>query len=168
MPQPMQNVTCQCGKVVLEVRGTPIVATTCHCSGCKEAGHILQGLPNAPRILDADGGTGFILFRKDRVACVLGQEHLKEHRLSSKTPTRRVVATCCNSFMFLDFTKGHWITLVANRIDTGPAGAPRSLRQSPFFFARLLAAWAAMGFKTPEVTYGRQKLKGPFVDRAVG
>ena len=50
-----------------------------------------------------------------------GQEYLEEHRLKPDFPTRRVIATCCNSGMFLDFTKGHWLTMYRNRF---PAGAP--------------------------------------------
>jgi hypothetical protein len=52
----------------------------------------------------------------------MGQEYLEEHRLKPDSATRRVVATCCNSPIFLDFTKGHWLTLYRNRF---PAGAPR-------------------------------------------
>lgn len=155
MSLPTRAVACACGKVKLRARGTPIAATVCHCSGCREAGHILQGLPNAPRILDANEGTSFVLYRKDRVDCVQGCELLREHRLSSSTPTRRVVAICCNSFMFLDFTKGHWITLFRDRIDDGRphAGAPELKRQSAFFFVKLMLSWVGMGFRTPTIDY---------------
>jgi hypothetical protein len=57
-------------------------------------------------VLYPDSGTGVILYRKDRVRCVMGQEYLEERRLTPDSPTRRVLATCCNSAMFLDFTKG--------------------------------------------------------------
>ena len=40
-----------------------------------------------------------------------GAGYLEEHRLKPDSPTRRVIATCCNSGMFLDFTKGHWLTM---------------------------------------------------------
>lgn len=98
MSFPVRKAMCNCGKVELEARGTPIVATVCHCSGCKEAGRILESLRDAPRILDARDGTPFVLYRKDRVDCIKGCELLREHRLNASTPTRRVVATCCNSF----------------------------------------------------------------------
>jgi len=45
----------------------------------------------------SDGGTDYVLYRKDRVQCVTGQEYLEEHRLKPDSPTRRVIATCCNS-----------------------------------------------------------------------
>ena len=155
MSLPLHKAVCKCGKVELEARGTPIVATVCHCSGCKEAGRILQSLPEAPRVLDADDGTSFVLYRKDRVDCVKGCEFLREHRLSDTTPTRRVIATCCNSFMFLDFTKGHWITIVRDRLGDGHAtvAGPEQKRQSAFFFVRLMIAWARMGFRTPKIDY---------------
>jgi hypothetical protein len=156
----VQKVTCNCGKVELEARGTPIVATVCHCSGCKEAGRTLERLPDAPRILDARNGTPFVLYRKDRVDCINGCELLRYHKLSASTPTRRVIATCCNSFMFLDFTRGHWTTLVRDRIGDGQADtdAPEQQRQSAFFFARLMMAWAKMGFRTPTIDYVQGEL----------
>lgn len=155
MSCPIQKAVCNCGNVELEARGTPIVATVCHCSGCTEAGRILQGLPDAPNILDESDGTPFVLYRKDRVECVKGGDLLREHRLSDATPTRRVVATCCNSFMFLDFTKGHWISLMRDRLHDRhiPADAAEERRESRLFFARLMLAWVRMGFRTPKIEY---------------
>ena len=152
---------CRCGLVELKARDTPIVMTVCHCSGCKEAGRILEALPEAAPILDKDDGTPFALFRKDRVRCVRGQENLREHRLKESSPTRRVVAVCCNTFMFLDFTKGHWITVVRDRFEDSQAfaGAPQQKRQGLGFILRLMAAWAAMGFRTPKIDYVNGDLK---------
>jgi hypothetical protein len=45
---------------------------------------------------------------------MMGQEHLEEHRLEPDSPTRRVIAKCCNSAMFVDFTKGHWVSMFRN------------------------------------------------------
>jgi hypothetical protein len=45
---------------VLEVEGKPIVATTCHCSSCRDAERQLEGLPGAAPILNKDRGTLFI------------------------------------------------------------------------------------------------------------
>ena len=122
----------------------------------------------------SDGGTDYVLYRKDRVQCVAGQEYLEEHRLKPDSPTRRVMATCCNSGMFLDFTKGHWLSLYRNRF---PAGAPplemrvmtKDRREgvaladdlpnydghSGKFMLRLIAAWIAMGLRRPEITLGK-------------
>jgi hypothetical protein len=49
----------------------------------------------------------------------MGQQHLEEHWLKPDSPTRRVIAKCCNSAMFLDFTKGHWLSTFRNRFSTG-------------------------------------------------
>ena len=51
--------------------------------------------------------------------CANGQDYLEERRLKPDSPTRRVVATCCNSAMFLDFTKGHWLSIFRNRFLEG-------------------------------------------------
>lgn len=161
MNQSLRKSVCRCGKVALAAYGAPIVTTVCHCSGCREAGRILEGLPHASHILDDQEGTPFVLFRKDRVDCISGSELLAEHRLNGSTPTRRVVATCCNSYMFLDFTKGHWITLVRDRLEDASShrGSTEQKRQAPLFFARLLLAWVAIGFRTPSIDYIKRKIE---------
>jgi hypothetical protein len=100
-------------------QGPPILTASCYCTSCQEAGRQFEELASAPAVLDPDSGSGFILYRKDRVQCVMGQEHLEEHRLKPDSSTRRVVATCCNSAMFLDVTKGHWLSMYRNRFPTG-------------------------------------------------
>ncbi len=169
---------CRCGKVKFEAVGAPILTGACYCASCQEAGRRFEQLPSAPPVLDPDGGTGYVLYRKDRVQCVTGQEHLEEHRLKPDSPTRRVIATCCNSAMFLDFTKGHWLTLYRNRF---PAGAPplemrimtRDRRDggaladdlpnydghSGKAMLRLIAAWIAMSFRRPEITFCKMVCK---------
>ena len=164
--------TCQCGKVKFEVTGSPILAVACYCTSCQEAGRQLEQRPSAPPVLDPDSGTGMILYRKDRVRCLMGQQHLEEHRLKPDSPTRRVIARCCNSAMFLDFTKGHWLSMFRNRF---PADAPpvemrvmtKERRagvtladdvpnyggRSGKFMVKLVAAWVAMGFRRPEITF---------------
>ncbi len=114
--------TCRCGKVMFEAAGPPILTGSCYCTSCQEAGRRFEQLASAPPVLDPDNGTGMVLFRKDRVQCAVGQEYLAERRLKPDSPTRRVVAICCNSAMFLDFTKGHWLSVYRNRF---VAGAPR-------------------------------------------
>ena len=166
--------TCRCGKVELEAVGPPILATSCYCASCREAGSLFEQLPSAPPVLTPDGGTDYVLYRKDRVRCVAGQAHLEEHRLKPGSPTRRVLATCCNSAMFLDFTKGHWLTVYRHRL---PAGAPpvemrvmtKDRRDGTVLaddlpnheghfgkaMLRLLAAWIAMGLRRPEIAWGK-------------
>jgi hypothetical protein len=166
--------TCRCGKVKFETVGAPILTGACYCASCQEAGRRLEQLASAPPVLDPDGGTSVILYRKDRVQCVMGLEYLEEHRLKPESPTRRVVATCCNSAMFLDFTKGHWLSMYRNRIPLGApplemrvmtkdrrAGvelvddAPNYSGFSGTFMLKLLVARIAMGLRRTDITWGK-------------
>jgi hypothetical protein len=101
---------------------------------------------------------------------VQGGERLEALRLKSDSPTRRMVATCCNSAMFLDFTKGHWLSLYRARL-SGPVrplelrvmtanrregvvlpdDVPNCATHSGKAIRKLLAAWVAMGFRRPRV-----------------
>ncbi len=115
-----------------------------------------------------------VLYRKDRVQCVMGQEHLQEYRLKPESPTRRVVATCCNSAMFLDFTRGHWLSMFRNRFGTGAPpvevrimtrerrpgvelahDVPNYSGHSGKAMLKLIRAWVAMGFRKPEIAWGK-------------
>jgi hypothetical protein len=166
--------TCRCGKVKFEAVGTPILTGACYCASCQEAGRRFELLASAPPVLDPDGGTDVVLYRKDRVQCVMGLEYLEEHRLKPESPTRRVVATCCNSAMFLDFTKGHWLSMYRNRFPTGApplemrvmtkdrrAGdvladdVPNYSGVSGKFMLKLLAARIAMGLHRTDITWGK-------------
>jgi hypothetical protein len=162
--------SCQCGAVTLEASGAPIVGAACYCTSCHEAGRRIELLPGAPSVLDADGGTAFILYRKDHVRCVTGGTRLDEHRLEPDATTRRMVANCCNSAMFLDVTEGHWLSLYRNRLGNDapplqirtmtrdrrpgvelPADLPNYATHSGWFMWKLLAAWIAMGLRRPKV-----------------
>lgn len=163
------SLSCACGQVQLEARCAPIISTECHCSSCRAAGAKLQAA--AAPILEANGGTRFILYRKDRVRFLEGAELLKEFRLTSQAPTRRVVASCCSTPVFLEFESGHWLSLYSGlwprsalppldlRTMTGDLPNPAALgddvpsgrRQTALFYAKLLRAWIAMGFKSPRI-----------------
>jgi hypothetical protein len=165
------QLACRCGCVRLEVDGDPIITAECHCDSCRSAALRLETLADARPLLEPNGGTGFVLFRKDRVRFLAGSATLKEHRLTPKSGTRRVVATCCNTPIFLEFQAGHWLSLYAA---LWPAGArpalevrtmtsdrapstpladdvPNANRQSFSFMRKLLWAWIAMGFRAPKV-----------------
>jgi hypothetical protein len=165
---------CQCGKVKFEAVGAPILTGSCLCASCQEAGRRLEQLASAPPVLDPDGGSTVIVYRKDRVRCVTGLEYLEEYRLKPESPTRRVVATCCNSAMFLDFTKGHWLSMYRNRFPSGApplemrvmtkarrAGVeladdvPNHSGFSGKFILKLLAARLAMGLRRTDITWGK-------------
>jgi len=160
---------CRCGKVRLEISGPPIVRCICYCKNCQEGARRLQELAGADIIMGNDGGTDYAAFRKDHVR-VVGGEHLEEHRLERGAPTRRLNARCCNTAMFLDFTKGHWLSVYRNRLpaDLPPptmrintaelssdADLPADMANYPGhsgkFVLKLLLAWLAMGFRRPTV-----------------
>lgn len=172
------ELACNCGKTGLRFKGKPILSSECLCSDCQRAGGILEALPGARPVLDENKATRFVLFRKDRVDCLRGQEHLREHRLRPDSKTRRVVASCCNTPMFLEFTQGHWLSVYGHLwpADTLPLLDLRTMtRDAPAgvalsddvpnlgthnlrFFARLIGAWGAMGFKTPKIDFVQGEL----------
>jgi hypothetical protein len=157
----------------LELYRKPIVSAECFCTDCQKAGAFLQALPGAPPTLDQKGATRFVLYRKDEVRCAKGQNGLREHRLSKDSPTRRVIASCCNTPMFLEFTKGHWLSiygglwpassLPALEIRTMTRERPEGVELSDdvpnpathtfSFYAKLFRAWAAMRFRVPKIDF---------------
>jgi len=160
----MTGITCSCGQTALSLTGAPILTSTCHCTSCRTAAAQLLALPGAQPVTDAQGATPFVLWRKDRVTILRGAGHLREHRLRPGG-TRRVVASCCNTPMYLEFRGGHWLSLYARRFSPPPPvemrtmlmdaepgsvpddGIPGAKRQSARFMGRLLAAWAGTGFR---------------------
>lgn len=172
--------SCRCRNVSIEAGGAPIMTVACYCQSCQKAGGHLETLADAPAILESDGGTHFVMCRKDRLRCLKGHEHLREHRLTPRSTTRRVVAQCCSSPMFLEFESGHWLSLYKNRFEQADQpqldmrtmtmdrrpdvkfndGIPSPKKHSFRFMWKLLTAWAAMGFKAPKVDYVKGDLNG--------
>ena len=164
------SASCRCGKVELQILGAPILRGICYCASCQEAGRRHQAAPGADSILAEDGGTDYVLYRKDRVRCVRGGDLFEQRRLKPDSPTRRMYTRCCNTAMFLDFTKGHWLTVYRGRLpnDIPPATMrmmtaerpegvilPNDManypRHSGKFMLKLLGAWMAMGFRRPTI-----------------
>jgi hypothetical protein len=165
------TVSCLCGRCSIMLHGQPIFGAECHCQSCRQAMDQFETHLGAPKERSATGGVPYVLWRKDRVGQVKGEELLASYRLSPKAKTRRVVATCCNAPMFLDFSAGHWISVNAGRfpVDQRPAMAFRTVTADrgdapPLpddipnlkgfngkFMLRLLGAWVAMGFRNPPV-----------------
>jgi hypothetical protein len=110
MGKTIRLASCACGAVRCEGIGAPIASAVCYCSDCQEGGRRIEALPGAPRVLEADGGASYLTYRDDRFRCVSGAEMLVAHRLSDRAPTRRMVASCCNSGMFVKFEPGFWIS----------------------------------------------------------
>jgi len=165
-----RTAPCRCGKVELRVTGAPILRGICYCASCQDAGRRHQAVSGADSVLTEDGGTDYVLYRKDRVRCVRGGDLLEERRLKPDSPTRRMVTRCCNTAMFLDFTKGHWLTVYRGRLpDDIPPASMRVMtaerpagvilpddianypRHSGKFMLKLLGAWMAMGFRRPAI-----------------
>ncbi|HWT43072.1 MAG TPA: hypothetical protein VN152_10510 [Sphingopyxis sp.] len=166
-----RTASCECGAVTLELTGKPIMAATCYCQSCQTAGHGFEAVPGTPAVVGADGGTPYLLVRKDRIQWLSGSDRLAEHRLKPDSPTRRFVARCCNAPIALEFTKGHWLSIYSGRIpeDQRPAAEMRTIvgdrpegvelpddipnyrTPSGKFMWRLLTAWAAMGFRAPAI-----------------
>ena len=79
-----------------------------------------------------------------------------------------MIATCCNTPIFLEVKGGHWLSLyraiwpdaerpaVEMRTMTGertnlPSDVPNLKTHSLAFYGRLFAAWAKMGFRNPHI-----------------
>jgi hypothetical protein len=162
-----EHATCRCGQVLIEITAAPIVSAICCCESCQAAGRAIEQTPGAPAVVRPDGGTEYCLYRKDRLRVLAGGEHLQERRLTPASPTRRVVASCCATPMFLDFTKGHWVSVYRDRAPgapplemrimakDAPAGArfddgiPTYPAFPGRFVIRLLTARVGMGLKRP-------------------
>src|SRR5260370_6796077 len=167
MSEPPKNdstASCSCGSVELEAIGAPIASVACYCDECKEGARQIEALPNALPVQDLDGGTAYILYRKDRVKCSRGASLLKSQKIREKSATNRVVATCCNSAMLLKFDDmKHWVSIYRARFQRDvpplqmrictkfkpensivPSDVPSYSTFPLMFLAKLLAARIAM------------------------
>jgi hypothetical protein len=143
------------------------MAVACYCDDCQRGSRQIETLPDAAPVLGADAGTAYILYRKDRFECVRGGELLRDLRLKENSPTKRVVAGCCNSAMYLDFEKGHWVSVYRARFqepaapvqmhiqtrfkpnpDSASSNVPGYRTFPPLFLVKLLFARIAMIGKT--------------------
>jgi hypothetical protein len=158
--------SCACGSVELEAMGAPITSVVCYCDDCQEGARQIEALPNARPVQDPDGGTAYVIYRKDRVQCAKGAPLLKHYKLREKSVTNRVVASCCNSAMFLNFDDAkHWVDVYRARFQGDipplqmrvctkfkpkngdvPNDVPAYPGYSPKFLAKLLVARIAMLF----------------------
>ncbi|MCP8882027.1 hypothetical protein NIM87_00755 [Devosia sp. XJ19-1] len=170
------TLACQCGQFHVEVTDDPFITAECHCTSCRTAAQRLSVLPPAYPLTAPNGGVPYVLYRKDRVRFPDGTANLAEFRLSDSAPTRRVLTTCCNTPVFTEFEAAHWLSLFAGlwpaaqrpamqiRTQTGdvPEGTklddslPAGGMVTAGFYAKLLAAWIAMGFRVPKVEVGKK------------
>ncbi len=113
---------CSCGQVAFEAAGAPILSAICYCDSCQAGARQIGALPGAAPILTADSGTEYVLYRKDRVRCTKGAGLQRKLKLTEATATNRVVSTCCNSAMLVNFDDSkHWVSMYRPRFG---AGAP--------------------------------------------
>ena len=109
--------SCACGSVELQASGTPIIGVVCYCDDCQEGGRRIEALAKAAQVRDPDGGTAYLLYRRDRLECVKGAPLLEGLKLKEKSATNRVVATCCDSAMVLNFDDGKpWVSVYRSRL----------------------------------------------------
>ncbi len=174
------DLTCRCGKVHIAVTAEPLLVVECQCESCRKGAALLASLPGGKPVAEPSGGTHYVMYRKDRVSFTAGAEHLQSYRLTGKSSTRRVVAACCNTPLFVEFQGGHWLSMYAGlwpaavrppatmrtMVSDLPAGEqlpddiPNHRTQSIGFFWTLLTAWAAMGFRTPKITVANEVVWG--------
>lgn len=165
------DIACACGQVQITVEKTPIISTECHCDSCRAAAARLQALPGTAPFLQSNGGTYFVLYRKDRIHFRKGTELLRDFHLTDQATTRRTIAGCCNTPVYLEFKGGHWLSLYSSLWPEGTLPAlqirtmtsdlpddaalsddiPSGTRQTLGFYAKLLGAWIAMGFRSPTI-----------------
>jgi hypothetical protein len=114
----MRTATCSCGSVQIDAIGTPIMNVVCYCDSCQEGSRQIEALTSAAPILGPDGGTGYILYRKDRISYSKGAELLRAYKIDERSATSRVVAACCNSAMVMRFDDArHWIPVYRVRFE---------------------------------------------------
>lgn len=174
------ELTCDCGKVHLRFEGEPLLAVECQCDSCRKAAVRFGERPGAAPVVSATGGTPYVLYRKDRVSFTAGTANLRAFRLTATSPSRRVVAGCCATPLFLEFQGGHWLSLYAGLWPAAtrptptmrtmvfdlPAGQvlptdmPNHRTQSVGFFFSLLTAWAAMGFRSSKIDVASEAVWG--------
>jgi hypothetical protein len=102
---------CRCGAVELAALGQPIVTSACYCSDCQAAARQIATHGGSSNVAEPDGGTEYLLFRKDRFTCNKGAEHLRALRVKDTSATRRMIASCCDSAMYMAFDDlRHWVS----------------------------------------------------------
>jgi len=117
---------CSCGGVEYEATGRPIVSFICFCTDCQTGSKQLEALPGAGSVRDCDGGTAYVVYRKDRIRCARGAELLDHHKLRADTVTSRVTARCCNDPMVMWFEGArHWVPVYRARIADAPVAEMR-------------------------------------------
>ena len=165
---PTHVAHCRCGAVEIGAWGEPIVVTACYCDDCQAAAQQLAASATSASA-NADGGTEFMVFRRDRIACTRGAENLQAMKLAAASKTRRMIAGCCKTPMYVGFEdKKPWVS--AFRASFGADASPVEMRICTRFrksddkandglpshpgyplamILRILAVWPLMLFSRP-------------------
>jgi hypothetical protein len=166
---PSHVAQCRCGAVEIGGWSNPLVVAACYCDDCQVASERLAASANGGPTAGADGGTEFMVFRRDLIACVRGAENLQAMRLTAATKTRRMVAGCCTTPMYVSFDDkrpcvssyragfGADAPPVEMRICTrfrrpeykAEDGLPEHPGYPAAMILRILAAWPRMLFSRP-------------------
>jgi hypothetical protein len=166
---PTHVAHCRCGAVEVGAWDQPIIVTACYCDDCQAAAQRLAASANMAPAASADGGTEFIVFRRDRIACTRGADRLQAIRLTDATRTRRMIAGCCATPMYLAFDdRRPWVSAFRARFgaDAPPVemrirtrfrrsdpkaddGLPNHPGYPPAMMLRILGAWPLMLFSRP-------------------
>ena len=118
---------CQCGAVELSAWGRPIMVNACYCDDCQTAARRLSASADSGRASRVDDGTEFMVFRRDRIACTRGADRLQAMRLTGSSKTRRMIASCCATPMYMAFDdKRPWVS--AFRAPFGADAPPVQMR----------------------------------------
>jgi hypothetical protein len=111
-----RTASCQCGQVELTTTGEPIVTNMCYCDDCQAGACQIEARSNSPPIRNSDGGTSYIVYRKDRVRFSKGAPLLRTFKLTERSATNRMVASCCDSAMVPNFDdRRHWVSAYRDR-----------------------------------------------------
>jgi hypothetical protein len=93
-----------------------MTSADCYCDSCQKGSRQIEAMPGAVPVLGPDGGTAYVLYRKDRIRYAKGAELLSGYTVDEGSATRRVVATCCNSAMVIRFDDAkHWVSVYRAR-----------------------------------------------------
>lgn len=108
---------CACGQVECQGIGTPFLSAVCYCDDCQNAARNIECADQGPLVAESDGGTALCLIRNDNFRITRGAELLQPYRLDPASATSRMIASCCNSAMFLTFSDGRfWKSVMINRM----------------------------------------------------
>lgn len=153
------KAVCTCGRVVLELKGASITSLVCYCNDCQAGARQIEALAGAPLVQAPDGGTSYIVYRKDRVQNIKGANLLKELKLRPNSATNRVIASCCNTAMFLSFDDGkHWVDIYRERVGAG----------APPLEMRVCTKFASKGASVPADVPGYAGYPLQFIAKLIG